>query len=699
MIDNNIIQSLGAGSGIDTKNLVKQLTEFERAAPQLRIDSKRDKAETQISDFGSLASAMDTMKASVTALTDREGMYSKNATFTASDALVPTKLGTNVPAGSYAFQVDSIARSQSLSFAGFDDPKAEVGQGEITFNFGDWKRVEDDQAPNYGDPTTFNLDPTAESFTLTIDSTNNSLEGLRDAINKADKGVQASIIFDGVHHRLVVSAPSGAKNEMEITVSEAAGGADNTDSVGLSAFAHNAAIADFAATETQTGSNAVLLVNGLSVTRETNTISDVVPGLTLDLLKAAPGETINITISDDKAFAEENVRSFVDAYNAFLEEVKPLFGFNKAEEKDEEGSYGSLRSDPLAKSVLAKFRSDIASEVPGLANTDFTSLANIGIRTNLDGTISINEKDFRNAFDNNFASVQKLFSAETSSSSSDISVNSFGKNTKPGSYDVQITTSPAKGYYNGQKVAPITFPFDPGSQDYSLNLTVNGTQSGNIVIPTDVTYANMKDLTDAMQTAINADAALAASGAAVRVSSVYDSADNTHRFDITSTRYGSSSGVNITAASGPLTTELGLTVAKGTAGVNVAGTVDGVEGFGLGNVLLPKLGEPAEGLSLIIGENATSSTVNFSRGFAGQMQESMNAFLQKNGLFDKREDVLENRIQGLDDREEALDRRMSAFEERLMRQFVAMESILNGLNSTGGFLENLVDTMPFTAKK
>lgn len=697
MIENNIIQSLGAGSGIDSKNIVKQLTEIERAAPQQRIDKKRDHAEAQISDFGSLASAMDTMKASITALSEREGMYSKNASFTESDALVPTKLDTTVPAGSYSFEVQSVARSQSLSFAGFDDPKSAVGEGTLTFNFGDWTRVNDPGGPTDGDPISFNLDPEAESFSITIDSTNDSLEGLRDAINKADKGVQASIIFDGSTHRLVVSAPSGATNELEITASEAAGGADNTDNLGLSRFAHNANIANFADTETQTGSDAVLLVNGLTVSRETNTIDDVVPGLTLDVLKEAPGETINITISDDKAFAEENVRAFVDSYNAFLEEIKPLFKYNEEEERD-----GSLKNDPLAKSVLSQFRGNIAAEVPGLANTDYTSLATIGIRTELDGTLSISETDFRKAFDNNFASVQKLFAADTSTSSTDISINSYGKNTQPGNYDVQITTSPAKGYYNGQAIdeTAVVFPdFAPAGRDYSLTVDVNGTSSGNIVIPTDVTYATIEDLASAIEAAVNADKTLAASGAAVNVTAVYDPATMTHSFDLTSTRYGSSSVVNITSASVAASGELGLTVASGTAGVNVAGTIDGVAGFGLGNVLLPKLGEPAEGLSLIIGENATSATANFSRGFAGQMEESMNGFLKRNGLFDKRETVLETRIDNLDDDEKNLDRRMSAYEDRLMRQFIAMESILNSLNSTGGFLENLVDTLPFTASR
>jgi Flagellar capping protein len=210
-----------------------------------------------------------------------------------------------------------------------------------------------------------------------------------------------------------------------------------------------------------------------------------------------------------------------------------------------------------------------------------------------------------------------------------------------------------------------------------------------------VVYASAADLVTAIQSAINADAKLRENGITVIVT--HDADTNTLTF--TSNRYGSSSTVNVESASGDAITDLGIAQGSGVAGVNVAGTVNGVVGFGLGNVLLPKLGEKAEGLSMIVGENATGGTVSFSRGFAGQMEELIGLFLQTNGLFASREQVLERQLVELDDQEEQLDRRMSAYHERLLQQFIAMEAILNGLNSQGGFLENLVDTLPFTASK
>lgn len=686
MIENNIVKSLGAGSGIDSSSIVKQLTEIERAAPQERIDSKRTKAEAQISDFGLMASAMDTLKSAVTALTAKEGLYSKSASFTKSDALVPTKLDTTVQTGSYALEVKALAASQSVSFNGLPSASDAVGEGVLTFNFGSWDR---DVA---GDPTVFNVDSQAKSYEITIDSSNNSLNGLRDAINKAAMGVQASVVFDGSGYRLVLTAPSGANHELQITAAEVGATPTNTDANLLSRFAFNAAVTGFADLEKQAGADAEITINGLALTRSTNTVTDVVQGLTLDLQKAVPGEIVTVTVSDDKVFAEEKIRGFVDAYNAFLQEIKPAFQFNKEEDK-----FGSLANDSLAKSVLSRFRSVIGAAIPGLTDSNYSALTNIGIRTQLDGTLKINEADFEKAMSNNFADVQKVLAPHTYSSTSDITVNSFGKQTQAGNYDVVVTIPPKKGYFTGATLgAGVVFPnFDTTGKDYSFTLSVNAVQTNAIQLPAGAVYNSADDFVAAMQSAINADSKLKENGVSVVVT--YDS--NANAITMTSNRYGTGSSVNVMSASVDAIADLGIAEGSGIKGVNVAGTVNGVAGFGLGNVLLPKLGEKAEGLSLIVGENATSAKVDFSRGFAGQMEELIGQFLQTNGLFDSREDVLERQLTDLDDQETRLERRMTAFHERLLQQFIAMEGILNGLNSQGGFLENLIDSLPFTASK
>ena len=690
MIENNIIQSLGAGSGIDTTSLVSQLVAVERAAPQERIDSRREETETQISDFGLVKSALATLQDSANSLTDPEGLFSKSASFTESDALVPTELDTDVAAGVYAFTVEQIASSHSLAFDGFADPTASVGTAgdTITFNFGAWTRT---AAPD-NTPTSFTQDADSTSQTITIDSSNNSLEGLRDAINNGNFGVSANIVFDGTDYHLTLLAESGNDNQLEITVSETGGSPTNTDANGLSRFAFNASKTGFDSLETQIGQDALITLNGLQVARSSNVVSDIVDGLTLDVLKVS-SETVTITVTEDTAFAEQNIRNFVDSYNAFLEAVDPAFGINEVENEDGETEtiVGSLANDSLGKSILSQIRSLIATPVTGLADSNFTSLTNVGIRTELDGTLSIDETDFANAFENNFEDIQKLFAPRTVSSDTNVTVNSFGEDTTPGEYSVNITAPPSKGDYTGT-VAATGFPLDTTGKTYTFDITVDGNTSATLTVPT-ATYATQSDLADALQSLINSDTTLSDAGS--RVTVTVDSG----AFVITSDRFGTGSNVSFSAVSTDLETDLGLSTTTGTstAGVTVSGTIDSVAAFGSANVLLPDLDEPGVGLALIIGENATSATVNFSRGFAGELDKLIEAFLETDGVIATREATLNDSLTSLDDDQENLDRRIDAFEERLIQQYIAMERILSSLNSSGSFLDNLINTLPFTA--
>lgn len=692
MIDNNIIQSLGAGSGIDTNSLITQLTAIEAAAPQARIDSKREENEAQISDYGLLSSSLAALQDAADLLAGEEALFSKSASFTESTALVPSTITTDVQPGIYNVEVTEIAQAQSLAFAGFSEPTDNVGEGTLTISFGSWLRDATTDAA-----TDFSIDADSESLTIDITSANNSLNGLRDAINDADAGVQASIIFDGENYRLSLLAESGDNNQLQITVSEEAGGVDNTDASGLSRFAFNENITDFDTLETQKGQDTELKVNGLTVYRETNVVDDVVQGLTLDVLQKAPGDVVTITVLDDTAFAETSVRDFVASYNTFLETMESVIGYNEVTGEDgtTETVAGSLANDSLTKSILSKVKSLIASSVPGLNDSNYTSLTNIGIRTELDGTLSIDEDDFAKGFSENFEDVQKLFGPRSVSDSDDVTVNSYGSNTLPGEYEVVITALPSQGYINGSDVTAAFPNFDTTGKDYSFKINIDGTESATITLP-EGNYADESEMAAAIQSIVNSDANIKEGNERILVT--YNEDDN--QFEFTSSSYGVNSNVSISEASGDIAADLGIADGNGTIGSKVSGTVNGVAGFGSANVLLPAIGEPGEGLALIIGDGATvgtTSTVNYSRGFAGELSALMDEYLKSGGLIEQRETNLERELVELDDEQTTLDTRLTAFEDRLVQQYIAMESIINGLSSSGSFLDSLIDTLPFTS--
>jgi len=648
MIDNNIIQSLGVGSGIDTGNMVRQLTEIERSAPQQRIDTKRELTETKISDYGLMNSALSTLQAAADILVEPEGLFSKTASFTDSDALSPSSLSTEVPAGIYNFEVEQIASAQAMAFAEFASTSAEVGEGTLTFNFGNWTRDVDDLDTDLDttEPLSFTQDTDHESATITIDAENNSLEGLKDAINDADMGVTASIVHTGTGYKLSILAESGANNELQIVATE-------SGDPGLANFKFDETVPSV---ETQIGQDALIAINGLQVSRSSNTVDDIVNGLTLDIYKADPGQTMTVTVEDDKEFAAQNIRDFVTAYNTFLEALDPLFGTREVEDEDgnTETAVGSLSTDSLG-----------------------------------------------DAIENRFEDLQKLLAPSTNSDSSDITVNGFKDSTTSGAYDINVTTAPTKGFLNGGVIdngtggqAEFNPTLNTAGKDYTFKISVNGTETEDVVIPA-ATYADESALADAIELAINSDTNLQAVNTEISVT--FDSDNDV--FVFTSPQYGTSSTVSITEATTEIADDLGMGVAGGTPGVATAGTINGVAGFGSANVLLPALGEAGEGLAMIIGENATTATVNVSRGFAGELSLLLEQLLESDGLIATRTENLEGDLESLDDDQDSLDRKMTAYEERLINQFISMERIIGGLNSSGSFLENLIDTLPFTAKK
>ncbi|MBT7307412.1 MAG: flagellar filament capping protein FliD, partial [Gammaproteobacteria bacterium] len=309
MDSNNIISSLGGGSGINTSSLVEGLIAAERIPKESQYDAKQEKLDLQLSSYGVMASAMSTLNESAAALGSSETFNTKNVSYTETTVLTPTAVDADALAGEYEVEVTALAKSHSLSSASYSDTGGQVGKGVLTFKFGAWDA-------GY---TAFTLDGDKATQAITIDDSNNSLTGLRDAINDADFGVQASIVQEGSGYKLQVIGPSGASNELEITVVEdgsAGGEAGDVDATGLSLLAFNTAGSQL--TANQAGADAALNVNGMAVTRESNKIDDVIQGLDFTLNKASVGEIVAFTITDDTVAAEQAVRDFVTAYNDFF---------------------------------------------------------------------------------------------------------------------------------------------------------------------------------------------------------------------------------------------------------------------------------------------------------------------------------------------------------------------------------------------
>lgn len=666
----SIISALGTGSGIDSNKLADQLTEANKMLQAQRLTSQKTLLQTQISDYGLMRSALSKLETAAAALGSADTFNAKSLSLPDTKLFSITKLDAKAVAGDYQLKVEQVAQAQSMATGIYASQDAPVGKGTLTIRLGEWA----------SDLSSFSVDSTKTGATITIDDNNNTLSGLRDAINAAKIGVTASIVSDGGGFKLLLSAKSGAKNEIEITAAE------DPTALGLANLNFNQSTRNI--TQLQEGRDAQIRINGLLVSRESNRVTDVIQGLEFDLFGSSLTETVSITISEDKALAEKTIRDFVAAYNTFKTETEALTGFNT-----ETKEYGSLNRDSLAKNLLQGVRNILSASVAGL-DSNFNSLSAIGVRTRLDGSLEIVETEnvgFRAAIDNNFALVKDIFVPKTEASTTGINVTKFSAKSQSGSYEVVISQQPSKGRLDAASIDPLSFPIDTTGKDYSFTFSLDGVTTSSINLPGSKTYASGAAIAADLQSLINLDPAIKEARGAISVGF------SGNKLTFTSNAFGSASRVGFTAVGADMA-DLGLTVAMGTAGVDVAGSVGGTAAFGVGNVLLPALGSKAEGLSMTIEPGTTGGTISFSRGFSGSMTNLINDFLKSSGLIKERENNINKDISRVEKDEVALDRRSEAYRARLMAQFQAMETIVRSLNSTGDFLDGILDRLPFTAK-
>ncbi|NKN34701.1 flagellar filament capping protein FliD [Marichromatium bheemlicum] len=691
----NIISSLGAGSGIDITSLVSQLVEVERAPAEQRITRREERLQAEISGYGKLSSALGELKDSLGALAGNDLFNARSVAVPETNVITANSVDVGAQTGSYQIEVEDIARAQSLTMAAQSERDSALGKsGELTIRFGEWTYDGSDA------PSSFTANDERSALNISIDASD-SLDAIAAKINEQNAGVQASVLKVDNQYQLMLTAPSGAGNALEIS----------GDDASLDDFAFNATN-HANVTEVQQGSDALLRINGLQVSRESNDIDDVIEGFNFTLNKASPGESLTFSISEDKSLAEQAVRDFVEAYNTFQETAQGLTGYARDEAgelvRDENGalSRGDLAGDGSARAMVDRLRELVGGEVQGLEG-GFTALTNLGIRTERDGSLSIEEDEFSAAFSANFQLVEDLFALKTTSANSAVSVNlgSFAGRVDAGSYEVEITQDPSRGELLADAITQADFDaatetfttaLDTSAGDYSFKVEVNGIESGTITL--NGTYDSTEQLRSDLQSLINSDETLQASGTKVDV--LYD--DTTDSFSFVSREYGSVSTVAFTEASASMA-DLGVhTGLSGTAGVDVAGTINGVEGFGAGNQLLPSIDSPAYGLNFSVAAGASTQgafDISFSRGFAGELSRLVDGFLSSDGTVEMRKENIQDQLTELEDDRTALDRRMEAVESRLLSQFIAMETIVSSFQSTGGQLEGLVDRLPYTAPR
>ena len=661
------ITAPGIGSGLDINGLVTQLLAAEAEAPSIRLDRAEAGLQVKLSGYGSIKGSLSALQSSLSALQNPASFQGRTVSSSDTDVLTVTSNG-QVGKANYDIDVTTLAETHKLSTdptlanAQFTDVTDVIGTGTLTFKFGtnDYNSGSDTYSG-------FTQNPDQSSKTVTI--TDGSLEGVRDAINQADIGATASLVFDGEFYRLAVTSDTtGEANGLQITVDD--NDLDDSNASGLSLLSFNETSTNIA--QTAAAVDAAFTINGIAITSASNTVSTAIESATINLKQAGSAD---VDVRLDKGKISSAINSFVSSYNGFVDLTNQLTEYNP-----ETQVAGTLNGDAITRGITNTVRRLISDPVGEVGET-LTILAEIGITTDSKtGRLNVDGGILNSKLESDFDRFASLFSAHGVTTDAGVSFTGSTDNTLIGDYNVNITTAASRGSLLGSSAANLTIA--AGSND-GLALKIDGLQA--TIGLTAGTYT-ASELAAELQSKINDASTFSNSGVSVRVT------ENAGVLSIESQRYGSKSEVEITGGTGM--TDLVGGSATSTSGTDVAGTIGGVEASGNGQ-LLTGTGN-ASGLILSVTGNTLGArgSVDFNRGYADRLGSYLDGILKSDGLLSSTSDSIKSRIERVEEDREALGLRLVSIEKRIRAQFSAMELIVSQLTTTSNFLTQQLESLP-----
>lgn len=383
------ISSAGIGSGLDVNGIVTQLVALERK-PINQLQAAANKLQTQLSSFGKLQAAMAKVRDAASTLT-RSATWSPTKGSSSDSSAVVVTTGISSPPGNYSVSVSQLAAAQSVVAATKASSSEVVGQGTLHIELGTWGTA--------GKNVKFTPKAGTTPVDITIGPGGDSLASIRDSINAAGAGVVASIVNDATGARLVIrSAESGVENAFRITVTDS--DKKHTDASGLSALAYDPSAGVTQMTQTVAAADASATINGLPITSASNTLADVIDGLTLQL-GATTTTPVEVAVTVDKDAVRKSIDEFVTAYNDLATQLGELTKYDAASK-----AAGALQGDRAAVNLQMQLRSLIAGTSG--ASSVFARLADIGLDPQSDGKLKVTGSKLDAAM-GQLAELQKLF--------------------------------------------------------------------------------------------------------------------------------------------------------------------------------------------------------------------------------------------------------------------------------------------------
>jgi len=388
------ITSLGLGSGLDSETIVSKLVALEQQ-PISNLKTAASALQTKLSSFGKIQSYLDSLNSAANTL-NGSTLWRGSTASSSNTAAVQATSSTGSSPGSYNVSVTQLAAGQMTASAALTSSTSTLGAGTLNFDIGSWNAAS----------SAF----TASGSTVSIEvEATDTLEAVRDKINAKDGlAVSASIVKDASGARLVLqSKDTGASHGFRVQVSDDDG--DDTNAAGLSMLAYDPAGGAGVMTRTQAGQNAKGTINNLAVESESNSLSDVIDGVSLTF-SSVTTSPVSVAVANNTDAMKGAVKDFVTAYNN-------LMGYLKDQTKYVEGSTSvNLQGDRTAIGLQQQVRAVLAGS--SSASSAFARASEIGLDVQKDGTIKLSDGKLTAAL-SKLGEVRKFFSADGATNAED----------------------------------------------------------------------------------------------------------------------------------------------------------------------------------------------------------------------------------------------------------------------------------------
>ncbi|MCA9137412.1 MAG: flagellar filament capping protein FliD [Planctomycetales bacterium] len=650
----------GIVSGFDTTGIIDSLLGFQKTQIDT-FNSRKAEVATKQSSFKGIEAQLLTLQSSMSRLNRATNSVfdSRLAKSSNEDVLVATA-GSGAISSNYQLSVDQLATAHQIASQGFSTTSDQIATGDVTFKVGD---------------------RTAQ--TITIDSSNNTLQGFVNAVNDQVDDINASIVFDqgtNSHRILLSSRHTGAANTITVT----------SDQDPLSGV-----LPDFNGPAVQPALNSIVtLGSGLGAIvaeYESNTVDGLIENVTLELTKADPGQPINISIEPDIESAQEAVEDFVADFNSIIDFIEAQTNYNPETEQA-----SPLLGDRSASTIKNKLLTIVSETVSG---STLGRLSEIGVDLNTKGRLEIDSEKLSKALKGELEGVEPkdirtLFGLNGTSTNAGIRFLGGSQRTEPSKtpYQVDITQAAEQALVTGTNATAASTVIDATNNQFEI--TVDGIVSETLTL-TDGTYTS-EELAAHLESVINGSPTLG-------VHRVSVSAGGDGRLAIQSEAYGSAAGVS--SLNGIAAAALGFTGSEADSGQDVAGQfiVNGVVEIakGSGRILTGdadnentadiRLEVTLKSDQIVAGKEAE---LTITQGITGRLNEYTKSVLDtENGLLKTVNDSFESRIASIDKSIEQVEKLTETKRQYLIDEFTALESIINELQTTGNFISTQLTSL------